>query len=561
LSYIKPKVLILLIVVSGILTSMPAFAVSGIYYVSDYAPIEDGNIVKAQKDALNISKKKAVQKALTEIFPEKTYEAFYSFLNKKIVPRADLFITNYKIANQDISDLAYTINLTVRVDMELLRKHLSRLGLIKVPGSPPLASVFVTLDIPVDLELAEVLANQASEDISSKLIDAGITFIPPPPEEDLKKTPDEGIEGHAEVVKPQFRIIRPPQTQGSLILAGIDAMTDLAIGVNFQKNGEIEGSSDSMLIPVKLIIEAIDTGTAESAFADSREFTMAIKSTGERVIGDELSRNIKELSALVAAELKADFVDRETIRSSYTLNIEGSVTSFVLRELKYRLKARLGEEATIVPVAYTKEQARLNLWTAITAPKVIDILKEIELTGFSLDVEQSDGVFTIVLRDDPAAVRGVIEYGLEVPFYKRIPVPGLENPEDLKKVELVQWAEQEENGTIYTANIAPVGMGIIGKIDYSRDHDFYHFLLPERTIELAVRVELTGPDELQSRVRIFSSAGKLISDKRARRRGRNLYQTVRIDPDTRAVILAMEDYLGRHKSLFSYVLNVDARVK
>ncbi|MFV2082389.1 MAG: hypothetical protein ACC669_11060, partial [bacterium] len=123
------------------------------------------------------------------------------------------------------------------------------------------------------------------------------------------------------------------------------------------------------------------------------------------------------------------------------------------------------------------------------------------------------------------------------------------------------WAEQEENGTIYTANIAPVGMGIIGKIDYSRDHDFYHFLLPERTIELAVRVELTGPDELQSRVRIFSSAGKLISDKRARRRGRNLYQTVRIDPDTRAVILAMEDYLGRHKSLFSYVLNVDARVK
>jgi len=560
LSYLRLKVLILLIAVSAMLTSMPAFAVSGIYYVSDSAPIEDGNIVKAQREALNITKGKAVQKALMEMFPEKTYEVFNSFLNEKIVPQADLFITNYKIDNQDISDLAYAINLTVRVDVELLRKHLSKLGLIKVPGSPPLASVFVTLDIPVDRELAEVLAKQASDTISSNLIDAGVTFIPPPVES-VKEAPDGGIKGEVKEVKPEFRIIRPPQTQGSLIIAGIDAMTDLAIGVNFQKNGEIEGNSDSQRIPVKLSVEAIDTGTAESAFADSREVTVVFKSTGERVIGNELSRTIKELSALVAAELKADFVDRETIRSSYTLNLEGSVTSFVIRELTYRLKTRLGEEASILPAAYTKEQARLNLWTAMAAPKVIDILKEVELTGFSLDVEQNDGVFTILLRDDPAAVKGVIEYGLEVPFYKRIPVPGLENPEDLKKIELVQWAEQEENGTIYTANIAPVGMGIIGKINYSRDHDFYHFLLPEKTIELAVRVELTGPDELQSRVRIFSSAGKLISDTRARRRGKNLYQTVRIDPDTRAVILAMEDYLGRHKSLFSYVLNVDARVK
>ncbi len=561
MSYLRLKVLILLITVSVMMTSIQAFAVSGIYYVSDYAPIENGNIVKAQAEALNITKGKAVQRALMEMFPEKTYEAFSSFLNEKIVPQADLFITNYKIDNQDISDLAYTINLSVRVDMELLRKHLSKVGLIKVPGSPPLASVFVTLDVPIDRELAELLAKQSSDAISSNLIDDGITFIPPPSEAIINEATDEGIEGEVREVKPAFRIIRPPQTPGSLVIAGIDAMTDLAIGVNFQKNGEIEGNSDSLKIPVKLNVEAIDTGTAESAFADSRELTVVFKSTDKRVIGGEFSRNIKELSALVVAELKADYVDRETISSSYTLNIEGSVTSFVIRELTYRLKARLGEEASIFPAAYTKEQARLNLWTAMAASEVIDILKEIELSGFSLDAEQNDGVFTIILQDDPAAVQGVIEYGLEVPFYKRIPVPGLENPEDLKKIEQVQWAEQEENDTIYTANIAPVGMGIIGKIDYSKDHDFYHFLLPERTVELAVRVELTGPDELQSRVRIFSSAGKLISDTRARRRGRNLYQTVRLEPDTRAVILAMEDYLGRHKSLFSYVINVDARIK
>ena len=538
----------------------PAAAAPGIYYVSEFSPIEDGNVVRAQAAALKLAKETAVKKALMDLFPEYTYRVLRTYLTENIVPGADIFVTNYKIDNQDISDLAYTINLTVRVDMELLRKQLTRVGLIKVPGSPPLASVFVTLDVPLTLDQANYLGHLADSAFSSKLSSSGITVIPIPVEEVEEETDtDTGIpEPEA---PPAFRVIRPPQTPKTLLNEGIAAMTDLAVGVAFVRNGEIEETEDGKMVPVKLSALVIDTGIGEAAMADSREVTLLMRASEKKISGEGLSGFLDELSSSVAAELKSQYVDRETVYLSYNITVSGILTSFVIRELNYRLKVKLGENASILPAAYTRERVDLVLYTARSQQEVVDILNDLELTGFNLEASIQEDMITVTMNEDPEAVRGVVEYGLDVSFYKRIPVPGLENPEDLKKTEFVPWTEQEENGTIYTANIAPVGMAIIGKMNYPQDHDFYHFLLPDKTNSVAYRVELTGPDEQQSRVRVFTSSGELISDNRASRRGRNLYKTFKVEKGTQAVILSVEDYLGRHKSLFSYVLNLDARVK
>ncbi len=539
----------------------PADAAPGTYYVSEFSPIEDGNVVRAQAAALKLAKETAVKKALSDLFPEYTYMAFRTYLTESIVPGADIFVTNYKIDNQDISDLAYSINLTVKVDMELLRKRLNEAGLIKVPGSPPLASIFLTLDVPLELDQAQYLGRLADVAFSTKLGRAGLTVIPVPVEEVETEATD--IEAGIPEIDPlpAFRIIRPPQVPEALLDEGLTAMTDLAVGVAFVQVGDFEEDQDGKKVPVKLNTLVIDTGTGQPAVADSRELTLVVGNDQQKVSGKGLFNAIEELSKNIAAHLKSQYVERETVFNSYEITVSGTLTSFVIRELNYRLKTKLGEKASLLPVAYTGERVDLVLYTARSPREVVDILNELELTGFGLKASMQEDTITVLVNEDPEAVRGVVEYGLDVPYYKRIPVPGLENPEDLKKTELVPWAEQEENGTIYTANIAPLGMAVIGKMNYPQDHDFYHFLLQENTRRVSFRVELTGPDEQQSRVRVFTPSGRLISDTRASRRGRNLYHTFKVEKDTKAVILSVEDYLGRHKSLFSYVLNVDAGVK
>ena len=65
-----------------------------------------------------------------------------------------------------------------------------------------------------------------------------------------------------------------------------------------------------------------------------------------------------------------------------------------------------------------------------------------------------------VIRSTVPARAGVREYGEEVTFYRRLPVAGVENPDDVRKIEFVPWREAEANQTPSTANEAPLGQGI-----------------------------------------------------------------------------------------------------
>jgi hypothetical protein len=150
---------------------------------------------------------------------------------------------------------------------------------------------------------------------------------------------------------------------------------------------------------------------------------------------------------------------------------------------------------------------------------------------------------------------GVLEFGEEVTFYRRLPVPGIENPDDIRKIEFVAWQENENNSEAGSANIAPVGMGILGRVDPSRDLDFFRFELPDGAQEVTVVVEQTGPGEVRSRVRVFDG-GSLLEDQVAKSRGQNLYFTFPVDESMKDFQLSVEDFLGRYSSMFPYVLKV-----
>jgi len=143
-----------------------------------------------------------------------------------------------------------------------------------------------------------------------------------------------------------------------------------------------------------------------------------------------------------------------------------------------------------------------------------------------------------------------------VTFYRRLPVAGVENPDDVRKIEAVNWQETEDNSGVNSANSAPVGEGILGRIDPPGDQDFFRFLLPEGTSRLSVSVEQTGPGEVMPRVRVFGGDGTLLDDQKARARGRSLFFAIVLPRGTGEILLCLEDHLGRYPSMFPYVLKV-----
>ena len=134
------------------LTSHPAKAEPTKVRVSAHAAIEGGDVAGAQSDAQSEALQKAIEKVLTQIVPERTFAALEPLLAARILPETERFISHYQIVNQDVSDRSYTVHLSVTVDTDLLRKNLVRIGVIKEPGSPALAAVFVTVDAPLGLD-------------------------------------------------------------------------------------------------------------------------------------------------------------------------------------------------------------------------------------------------------------------------------------------------------------------------------------------------------------------------------------------------------------------------
>jgi hypothetical protein len=216
---------------------------------------------------------------------------------------------------------------------------------------------------------------------------------------------------------------------------------------------------------------------------------------------------------------------------------------------------RLGEGTSIIPTKFTRDRSVYSVWSERKREDIMNILSSAEaVTGLFNIFEHEDGV--MLGQRGGQAFPGVLEFGEEVTFYRRLPVPGLENPDDIRKIEYVGWQEVENNSDLVSANAAPVGVGILGRIDPSRDHDIFRFRIPEGTSTISVRMEQTGPGEVQPLVRVFTGDGRFLDERRAAFRGKNVYFTVVLEAGITDILLSVEDHLGRYSSMFPYVLTL-----
>jgi len=514
-----------------------------VYRVSAYSPIRQGDVAGAQNNALNAAKEKAIEKALTKIVPRKTFQVLLPLLEARVVPQSDTFIANYKITNQDVSDLAYTVHLSVTVDLDLLRKHLTSLGVIKGPGSHALAVIYVTLDVPVGLKKAKNLGVVSSEILSESLEKSGVTVIPMHSEDEFG-----------------FRFIRPPQDGKKLLPRGRGVMADLAVGIVFQLDKDSDWDGDHSSTPLKVSVQWIDLVTETVTNVHFSKVTVDLESEDPTSSNKGLNRALAMLSNNLASDVRASFGSLEIKRKEHHIYINGSVSTPVYREFVYRLTSRLGEGSTLTPSRFTEDGIGMVIWSTKSSEEIGTLLDDLGLTESTLRWKRGTNGFNLDFSDETDEARGVRELGEEIYYYKRLPVPGVENPEDLKKIEIVLWQEDEENGTFPKANIAPVNAGILGKIDPSRDHDLFRFEIPRGAVELSVLVEQTGPNEIQPRVRMFDSSGKLFKDAKAKTRGRNAYFSFPVDPLMKEIVLSVEDNLNRYASMFPYVLTVGVRI-
>lgn len=512
--------------------------------VSGSAAIEEGEIARAQNEAIDAALSRGLETVLIRVISPRAFESLEPLLRARILPRVQDFVTNYQIVNRDVSDLAYTIGLSVTVDKDILNEELAELGVIKGPHSPPLTAVFITVDAPVGLEHVQSFGSLAAHAVSSVLELSGFTVLPAPDGEELG-----------------FRLIRPPQVPQVLVSNGRSAMADLSVGVLFRKNGAAEEAPDGgTAIPMEVSLRAVDVLTGDLVGTSVREELVILGPKD----GTVLSSDLRGILNWMAQDLSLGLQDRYlAVKEEVTpieLVFEGSHDARSVRIALGEMLFNLGEEADVVPERFTPDRSVYQVWAQKGKEGIASALESSRIVGriFFIDREEK----RLVLREKTdGRGGGVREFRQEVTFYRRLPVAGVENPDDVRKIEAVSWQEAEDNSGVKSANSAPVGEGILGRVDPSGDQDFFRFLLPEGTGRVTVAVEQTGPGEVMPRVRVFGGDGTLLEDQRARARGRNLFFILTLPRETGEVLLCLEDHLGRYPSMFPYVLKVGSGKK
>ncbi|MDF1536402.1 MAG: hypothetical protein P1S46_07875 [bacterium] len=532
------KLILAAILALGVGFPVPAIAEATKVRVSAHAAIRQGDLAGAQSEALDEALLKALEEVLAGVVPERTFAALEPLLEARIFPQAQNFITNYQIVNRDVSDLAYTVHVSVTVDTDLLRKKLASIGVIKEPGSPPLAAVFVTVDAPLGLDHVKSLGALADRTVSADLDRSNLVVIPPPDDDDMG-----------------FRVVRPPQAPEALVSGGLVALADLAVGVLFKRNGEAVVTGSTMSIPMYLSIQAVDVATGTLVDVGLTELDVMMGTRDGSLLSDDPGKSLTVAAARLTSILKERYLAGETKSGTVPVIFEGAHDAGTVRLVLSELQFRLGEGSSILPESFSANRSRYSVWTTRDRNEVVGILKTLEKEGSPFKV--ANGEDTVVLGmgvEKPPA--GVLEFGEEVTFYRRLPMPGIENPDDIRKIEFVAWQEMEANHKVSTANLAPFGMGILGRIDPSRDLDMFRFTLPEGVDEISVSVEQSGPGEVRPRVRVFTATGDLLAEQVAGSRGRNLYFTVPVSNKPMELVISVEDFLGRYPSMFPYVLKV-----
>jgi hypothetical protein len=240
--------------------------------------------------------------------------------------------------------------------------------------------------------------------------------------------------------------------------------------------------------------------------------------------------------------------------SRWRLAAEG-VPAPVLAAALSRLEVALGEDGSVVPVRFAGSLAEYGLSTTRSLAEAASALADPGERPALVVEETPDG---LLLRF-PVPARELAAFGQTVTFYRRAPGPGEADPGDVRGVETVPWREVEPNDTPAQAELLPFGEGVLGAVDPASDRDFYRVELPPHTAGLVVVAGNTGPGEFRPRVRVFSDGGSLLWEGKAAARGRSLMGSFAVPTGVSAVLLSIEDDLGRVPSRFPYRLTVSAR--
>jgi len=327
--------------------------------VSAHAAIEKGDVAGAQREAQSEALEKAVEKVLAQIVPDRTYIALEPLLESRIMPQTERFISHYQIISQDASDRAYTVHLSVTVDTDLLRKSLVRIGVIKEPGSPPLAAVFVTVDAPLGLDHVKSLGTVAQKAVSQALDGATLVIIPPPDQ-------DTG-----------FRIVRPPQAPEALVSGGLVSLADLAVGVLFKKNGDAVVTGSTMTIPMYLSIQAVDVGTGTLVDVAIQDVEVSMGTRDGTLLSQDLGKYIGEMASRMSGNLTERYLTGETERSSVDLVFEGKHDAITVRHILNEIQFQLGETTSIVPVRFSFDRSQFVVWTSKSLDDIVRVLKKL----------------------------------------------------------------------------------------------------------------------------------------------------------------------------------------
>ncbi len=228
----------------------------------------------------------------------------------------------------------------------------------------------------------------------------------------------------------------------------------------------------------------------------------------------------------------------------------------LLRDALSRLEVALGEGSALRPRAFHPGSAAYDLSTSRSLPEA---LLALQAAAPALSAgEDAEGLWVRF----PAPAPALAAHGQTVFFYRRAPQAGEANPDDVRGTESVPWSETEPDDVPAQANPLPLEDGVLGSIDPAGDRDFFLVGLPASTRGLAVVVAPTGPGEFRPRVRVFmlsgSERGGLVWEGKAAARGRSLRGVFSLPPGAGAVLLSVEDDLGRFPSRFPYRLRVSA---
>ncbi|MBN2720195.1 MAG: hypothetical protein JXR72_03730 [Proteobacteria bacterium] len=307
---------------------------------------------------------------------------------------------------------------------------------------------------------------------------------------------------------------------------------------------------------MEVSLQAVDVRTGVLAGTYTAQEGFILETNKKSALPGHLEETLGRAARSLALKLKDQYFAPRAGTEPTEVIFEGKHEARDVWMVLGEIISRVGKNTRAVPVRFTSDRSVYNVWAEKGRDAVARALDSSRVVSGIFSVAR-EGEGIILREKGDRRPGGVGKFGRELSFYRNLPIPGAEKPENVRKVQTVAWEEEENNSGPKIANFAPVGEGILGKIDSPGDQDFFLFSLPDGTRRLTIQVEQSGPGEMRPRVRVFGEDGTFLNDEKAGARGGDLTFGFPVPDGTDKIFLCVEDHLGRYPSVFPYVLTVE----